>query len=68
MKLIKDRTYFNSVSVKPVCGIKALRKPGILTKLCTLMPESKRLFWENLPANDSLEDNVQEGYIFTEIF
>ena len=61
MKLIKDRTYFNSVSVKPVCGTKASRKSGILTKLCTLMPQSKRLFWENLPANDSLEDNVQEG-------
>ena len=44
--------FFTDTPVKNHVGLAASRKQGIIDKLCCLMPEDRRVFWENIPEYD----------------
>ena len=47
-QLMLRKSYLASIRVKVNSGISDSRKAGIITKLCPLMADAKRVFWENL--------------------
>ena len=52
MKLMAEKKYFSQIKSKSRSGIPASRKTGIIEKLCSMMPASRREFWKSLPTSD----------------
>lgn len=54
---IPSFNFKSSLNFLEACrGIEESRKANIIKKLCPLMPEEKRGYWQNLPESENCED------------